>query len=169
MTARTDFTTEEWNAVRDAPHLVALAVAMSGASGLVGTLKEAFSSSAALVEGMKSDSALLRSLCTREEISAAQQGLRAQLQQVAQGGDFGAAKERVAQQAQDAVRSAVEIVGRKGTAADVAAYRSFLKGLGERVANAAREGGFLGFGGERVSEGEKQMLARLETALGGVA
>ncbi|MCX5739681.1 MAG: hypothetical protein NTZ61_14540, partial [Proteobacteria bacterium] len=54
-------------------------------------------------------------------------------------------------------------------ATDLAAYQSFLKALGERVANAAKEGGFLGIGGERVSEGERQMLASLAEALGTTA
>ena len=40
-----------------------------------------------------------------------------------------------------------------------------VKSLGKRVAEAAKEGSFLGFGGERVSEGERQMLAKLDRAL----
>jgi hypothetical protein len=34
------------------------------------------------------------------------------------------------------------------------------------VANASTEGGFLGFGGERVSEGERQFLAQLNALVG---
>ena len=41
-----------------------------------------------------------------------------------------------------------------------------MKALARRVAEAAKEGSFLGFGGERVSEGERQMLAKLDGALG---
>jgi len=41
-----------------------------------------------------------------------------------------------------------------------------VRGLGERVANAAKEGAFLGFGGERVSDAERRMLAGLDDALG---
>jgi hypothetical protein len=167
MATKTTFTAEEWSTLRDAPQVVALAVAMSGASGVVGTLKEVFSSSASLVEGMKSESELIRSLCSREEISAGQQALRGSLPQLQ--GNFDAAKQKLSQLAIDRVRAAVEIVGRKGTAQDVEAYRSFVKGLGERVAESAKEGGFLGFGGERVSEGEKQMLASLNSALGTAA
>jgi hypothetical protein len=36
------------------------------------------------------------------------------------------------------------------------------------VAKAAKEGGFLGFGGERVSENEKTLLADLSSAVGTV-
>ena len=38
--------------------------------------------------------------------------------------------------------------------------------IGEKVAMAASEGGFLGFGGEQVSVEEKQALARISQALG---
>ena len=51
------------------------------------------------------------------------------------------------------MREAIAAVRGKA-ATDLAAYQGFVKALGERVANAAKEGGFLGIGGERVSEGE---------------
>lgn len=42
---------------------------------------------------------------------------------------------------------------------------AMLAGIAERVANASTEGGFLGFGGERMSEHEKATLADLAKAL----
>ena len=35
MAKKTDFTTQEWETLRDAPHLVMLSVATAGASGLI--------------------------------------------------------------------------------------------------------------------------------------
>jgi hypothetical protein len=168
MATKSAFTDQEWSTLRDVPQVVALAVAFSGASGVVGTLKEAFSSSASLVEGMKSESELIRSLCSREEISAGQQALRGSLPQI-KGGDLASAKQKLSQLAVEKAQAALEILRSKGSPQDVDAYRSFVKGLGERVAQSAKEGGFLGFGGERVSEAERQMLASLDSALGSVA
>ena len=37
--------------------------------------------------------------------------------------------------------------------------------VAEKVANAAKEGGFLGFGGERVSAGEKALIDNIKSAL----
>jgi hypothetical protein len=63
-----------WLDIRgNAPQLISLAVATAGASGLIGTMKEAFSSSASLVEAMKSENPVLRSITAREEIDEAQQ------------------------------------------------------------------------------------------------
>jgi hypothetical protein len=159
------FTSEEWIVLRDVAPLVSLAVASAGASGLFGTLKEAFSSSASLVEATKSENALLRALCSREEVAAAQKALRASLGDI-QASDFEATRDKIAARAEDQLRTAKGILTRKGRPGDAQAFAAFVKGLAERVANAAKEGGFLGFGGERVSEGERQILARLDAALG---
>ena len=48
---------------------------------------------------------------------------------------------------------------------DAPAFRSWLKSIAQDAAEAAREGGFLGFGGEKVSEAEKATLAEIEQAL----
>jgi hypothetical protein len=37
--------------------------------------------------------------------------------------------------------------------------------IADRTANAAKEGSFLGFGGERVSEGERAVIKRISQAL----
>jgi hypothetical protein len=164
MASKADFTQEEWSAVRDAPYLAAMAVTVAGASGLIGTLKEAFTATSSLVQGMKSQSELIRSLSAREEIQAAQEGVRS-LVQPAAGSDLGALKAKLQSLVSDRVHAAVDVVSKKGTGQDVAAYREFVKGIGDRVAEAAKEGGLLGFGGERVSEGERSMLALLDRAL----
>jgi hypothetical protein len=45
------------------------------------------------------------------------------------------------------------------------AYRKLIYGVAEKVANAASEGGFLGFGGTRVSSGEQGFLEELRNTL----
>jgi len=82
MANKSSFTTEEWDALCDAPQLVGLAVALAGASGMTGTIKETFASSKAIVEAMQSDSELIRALCAREEVQAAGRGLRDALPQL---------------------------------------------------------------------------------------
>ena len=164
MTDKSAFTVDEWKALREAPQLISLAVATAGASGLIGTMKEAFSSSASLVEAMKSENPVLRSVSTREEMGEAQRSLREFASEV-KGADFQQTKERIATRALDTLRTALDALQRKGSAADYEAYARFAKALAKRVAEAAKEGSFLGFGGERVSEGERAMLAKLDRAL----
>ena len=46
-----------------------------------------------------------------------------------------------------------------------AAFKDWLKTIAGKVSEAGTEGGFLGFGGEKVSAAEKATLDRLATAL----
>ena len=57
------------------------------------------------------------------------------------------------------------IVFQRGTPEDAAALRDWLLAAAQEAANAAKEGGFMGFHAERVSEGEQQMLDRLGEVL----
>jgi hypothetical protein len=58
------------------------------------------------------------------------------------------------------------IVSEKASDEDAAAFREWLLAAAQEAANAAKEGGFMGFHAERVSEGEQKMLDRLRDALG---
>jgi hypothetical protein len=44
-------------------------------------------------------------------------------------------------------------------------FRTFLLDVAQKTAEASREGGFLGFGGEKVSEAERRTLDRIAAAL----
>ena len=66
----------------------------TGASGIVGTLKETFAMASSLVEGMKSDDELVRSICSKDEVKEAQQSLRAHAQEM-QGTEIGAIKAKL--------------------------------------------------------------------------
>ena len=163
---RSHFSDAEWQTLRDAPHLAAMAVASSGASGFFGTLKEAVTASSAAVDGMKNDNALVAALSARDELKSSQAALKERLEAMSEGiQDRAELRDRAAQAALDEVRSAVSILESKGSGADLAAYRAFIRDMGVRVAEAAKEGSFLGLGGERVSDAEVEMLERLDGAL----
>jgi len=48
---------------------------------------------------------------------------------------------------------------------DVAAFSTWLYQISQKVAEAAKEGGFLGFGGVAVSDAEKATLSEISAAL----
>jgi hypothetical protein len=162
MAKKTDFTTQEWETLRDAPHLVMLSVATAGASGLFGSLKEAFAPAPAIIAASKSDSELLRSICDREELKAAQQSLRATIKM---SGDVKTLGDKLQTLAADKARAATAILKQKSTKADLDGYRSLLVDIADRTAKAAKEGGFMGFGGEWVSENEKAAINKISQAL----
>jgi hypothetical protein len=49
--------------------------------------------------------------------------------------------------------------------ADATAFKTWLRQISQHVAEAAKEGGFLGIGGVSVSEAEKATLAEISNAL----
>jgi hypothetical protein len=163
MASKSDFSSAEWRTLRDAPHRIVIAVAAAGGSGIFGSLKEALAPAGAMIEALQGDNALLREVCNQEEIKAAVEELKEQARTSA---DFEAIRASFRQSAQEQAKAALEILRQKASPDDVSAYGEFLMKLAERVANAAKEGGFLGFGGERVSEPERAFLKELSEALG---
>ena len=161
MSLKESFTPEDWSVITAAPQTVATAVMMAGFSGLGGTAKEAFSLASSLSQGAASSSSLIREIAARDEIMAAQNSLRTKTSAL----DPKQFKQQLNAMAVEESKQAVDIVERHAPG-DVAAYKQWLMDIAQGVANAAKEGSFLGFGGERVSEGERQTLSLLSDALG---
>jgi hypothetical protein len=59
-----------------------------------------------------------------------------------------------------------EILDAKATPEEAAAFRQWILQAAQASADAAKEGGFMGIGATRVSEGEKAMIAKLGEVLG---
>jgi nucleoside-diphosphate-sugar epimerase len=66
----------------------------------------------------------------------------------------------------DELRAVNALLERKASREDAAEYRDWIRTAAQRAAQAAVEGGFLGFGGERVSEREQHMLDNLGEIFG---
>jgi hypothetical protein len=56
-------------------------------------------------------------------------------------------------------------LSRKATPDEVQAYKQMVMGVAEKAASASKEGGFLGFGGVRVSDAEQSFLNEVKGAL----
>jgi len=162
MATKADFTAQEWEVLRDVPHLVMLSVATAGSSGPIGSIKEAFAPLGAIIEAAKGNDELLRGVCDREELKAAQQSLRSSIKT---GSDAKALRDELQNAAAEKAAAANAILKQKGSPEDLKAFRQLLMDIADRTANAAKEGSFLGFGGERVSEGERAVINRISQAL----
>ncbi|MEC4748868.1 hypothetical protein [Methylomicrobium sp. Wu6] len=163
MATKTDFSSAEWEVLRDAPNLVILAVILADASGIFGTIAEGMAPAGPIHEALKGSNQLLREVCEKEEMKSS----TASIKRLARAsGDFSGIQAALRKEAIDKSRSALDLLRQKGSTEDIAAYRKFLITLGDKVANAAKEGAFLGFGGERISEHERTLLAELSEAVG---
>jgi hypothetical protein len=160
MAGKADFTPDEWIALKKSPLMASLVVVAASPSGPVGVVKEMFAvgklvaetkakgGSNALVDGIVAE------LTTREGMEGTKP---TEIQ--------GMSPDQARSHALDALRSAAALADRKASA-DADGYKRWLLEVSSRVANASKEGGFLGFGGTLVSEQEEAALRDTASALG---
>ena len=78
----------------------------------------------------------------------------------------GATPGQVQEAAAEILRRTSALLTTKATPEETAEIKAWLAKVAQATAEAAKEGGFLGFGGTSVSDQEKAALAMLNTALG---
>ena len=149
MTSKQDFSDEEWARIRRAPLVAGVAISLADPGGPIELAKETM--------------ATMRSATlppSQEELLAS-----VALAQHRQNplGDF---KPRGGQQVLEELKAVNELVTAKATPEEVEAFHRWLVAAAQAAANAGKEGGFMGFGAERVSAGERQMLDQVRAALG---
>lgn len=160
MLTKNDFSPSDWNTLRDCQYLVGLATLMAGSSGF-GTIKESIAIAQSVMENQSSNIPFIRDLTSKTEMQAAQNSMKQRLG----GPEAKPTKESLKSSALEQVRSSISILNGKASQEESDAYRKMIYGVAERVANAASEGGFLGFGGTRVSSGEQGFLDELRGTL----
>ena len=159
MTSKADFTDEEWARLKRAPFVAGMAISLADPGGPIEAFKE--------------------TKATLKTVRAAEDGGRGELvSELAREvvADAGQRKNPLGGfKPSGGANAGVEIVGElgevnrilveKASPEDAAAMREWLLEAAQEAANAAKEGGFMGFHAERVSEGEQRMLDSLREAL----
>lgn len=161
MSVKENFTPDEWFKVMTAPGRAGAAVVAASPSGLTGLVAEAQAIGAAIREGVSAAgrTPLLEAMAA--DLVGTPPDPRGQPQpERARNMDEARA------QSLENVRQAVWLVSSKASPGDADAYRRLLMNVAERTAGAAREGGFLGIGGEQISEKERAALEELRGVLG---
>jgi hypothetical protein len=146
---KADFNAEEWSTVVEAPMLAGLRV-VAAARG--GTIRESLAVGRVYADARKSQggSELL------DEIVSSPPGVDAKKLQA--GGEIAAAST-------ERLRQAVGLVREKGSPEDAEEYKRFVLAVAHAAAEAHKEGGFAGIGGEQVSEEERRALDEIGRAL----
>ena len=163
MASKADFTADEWARILSSPMVAGMAITAADPSGVWGLLKEGMASTWSLLEARQNAQAnpLVRAVAEDFTTPEGRAAARGALQARFTGGPFSALKDKAIAE----LRSVSGLLQSKAPE-DAAAFKTWLKEIARKAAEAGTEGGFLGFGGVAVSEAEKATLAEISAALG---
>lgn len=168
MSVREKFTDDEWFLLGSAPAMIASAMSTASPGGAI---REMVAGMRRTVEGRKdhADSELITTLLekaanwdeAKEKAKDYRERAKARLEQANV-----TSREALLDQVVRDCETVAGLVDERCEPSEASAYKSWCVSIARDVAHAAKEGGFLGIGGERVSDGEREMMARIERALG---
>ena len=162
MANKANFTNDEWSRVVGSVMVTGMAVTASDPSGLWGLLKEGMAGGWALVEARQSSQAneLIKAVAADFTAPETREATRTALQAKFKVQDVAEIKTNAIEE----LRAVSTLLEAKAPG-DATAFKAWLRDIAQKAAEAANEGGFLGFGGVPVSEAEKATLADIAGAL----
>lgn len=161
MSIKDEYTADEWFKIMTGPGRAGAAVVAASPSGLTGLLAEQQAIAGAVRESVSKD---VRTPLM-EAIAASLLGTPPDPKDLPKSDAKN--MEEVKAQSIDGVRQALWLVSSKGSPEDVAAYKAMLLDVAEKTAAAAKEGGFLGIGGEQVNDKERATIEELRSLIYG--
>ncbi|KAF2992141.1 hypothetical protein OGR47_09800 [Methylocystis sp. MJC1] len=163
MADKSSFTADQWDRIIQAPLLAGFAISAADPNGFIGALQEGMASAQALAAA-KTDGgsdelikAVVDDLLTPEGRTSAREGIR----KIIQGVELNEIKIRALEE----LRSTAKILDATAPL-EARPFKNWLSQIAWFVAEASAEGGFLGFGGEKISAAERATLAEIAAALG---
>jgi hypothetical protein len=159
MTTKAAFTEDEWTRLKRAPFIAGLAISIADPGGPIEAIKETAAALKTVTGAAESgaEGELIAELA--QEVTAEARERKNPLAGFRPKGAL------AGQEILDELRAVNEAVTAKATPEEADAYRGWLLAAAKASADAAKEGGFLGFHAERVSEGEQRMLDQLASVL----
>jgi len=159
VTTKSDFTDEEWVRVLRAPFVAGMAISLADPGGPIEMAKETMATIKSATNPPSREQLLT-------EVALEIQGMTQKKQNPLSGYKLDKAAGAAGPQVLAELREVKEIVAAKATPEEAAAFGAWLLATSQAAADAAKEGGFMGFGAEQVSKGEQDMLAQVRSAVG---
>jgi hypothetical protein len=158
MTSKSSFTDDEWVRVLRAPLVAGMALTIADPGGPIEVSKEMMATLRAATVPPSQE----------ELLAAVALDIQAMVQQKQNPArNFKPASAATAgSEILDELRAVDAIVAAKATPEETEAFRGWLVVAAQAAADAAKEGGFMGFGAVQVSDGEQTMLDQLRRGLG---
>ena len=164
------FTEEEIFLLSTTPTQIGTVMAFAEGSGL-GTIKEMFANSKAFIAGLKEYpnneiiTGVLPNVADFKESMGKAKEMREKAVSRLKDNGITTNDDLRVQIIKDC-KAISQILDEKASVDESREYKEWAMSIARNVANAAKEGGFLGIGGTRVSEGEIEAFAQIADALG---
>lgn len=171
MSIKEKFSEDEWFLLSSTPMLIGAAMSAAEGSGVIGTVKELSASMRSAVSGLEAypDSELIQALLEKsanwDEAKAKAQDYRSKIQAQMKEAQI-KSKEDIQKKVMIDLEKSVALVDEKCNDSDAKNYKEWSLKIANNVAMAAKEGGFMGFGGTQFSAGEQALLSQIENKLG---
>jgi hypothetical protein len=159
MTTKSEFAEDEWVRIVRAPFVAGLAISLADPGGPIEAAKETMATLKSATNPPSHEQLLAE---VALEVQAMTQARKHPLKGFKPGGEGGPG-----QQILDELRAAQALVAAKATPEEATAFGAWLLASAQAAADAAKEGGFMGFGAEQVSQGEQAMLDQIRMAVAG--
>ena len=157
MTTKSDFSDEEWARIVRAPFVAGLAISLADPGGPIEATKETLATLKSATNPPSREELLA-------DVALEIQAMTQQKQNPLKG--YKPSKDALpGPQILDELRAVQDIVVAKATADEAAAFGRWLLATAQDAANAAKDGGFMGFGAHQVSQGEQAMLDQVSAAV----
>jgi hypothetical protein len=157
VTTKSDFAEEEWTRIVRAPFVAGLAISLADPGGPIEAAKESMATIKSATNPPSREQLLA-------EVALEIQGLTQQRHNPLKGYQL-TKGEAPGKQVLEELRSVQAIVAARATPEETSAFGRWLLATAQAAADAAKEGGFMGFGAQQVSEGEQAMLDQVRDAV----
>jgi hypothetical protein len=157
MTTKSDFSEEEWTRIMRAPFVAGLAISLADPGGPIEAAKESMATLKSATNPPSREPLLA-------DVALDVQAL-AQQHHHPLSGFKPTAGEGAGSQVLDELRAVMSLVSARASHEEAAAYGAWLLASAKAAADAATEGGFMGFHAEQVSEREEAMLNQVREAV----
>lgn len=157
MTTKGDFPEDEWTRIVRAPFVAGLAISLADPGGPIEAAKETMATIKTATNPPSREQLLTE---VALDVQAMTQQRRNPL------GEYKLTKgEQPGKQVLEELRSVMAVVAARATPEETAALGQWLLATAQAAAEAAKDGGFMGFGAKQVSEGEQAMLDQVRDAV----
>lgn len=159
VTTKSDFSEDDWSRIVRAPFVAGLAISLADPGGPIEAAKESMATLKAATNPSSREQLVTEvALDIQAKVQQKQNPLKGY--QVSTEGEAPSGEQVLVE-----LQAVHAIVAARATPEETRAIGEWLLATAQAAANAAKEGGFLGFGAEQVSKGEQEMLDQVREAV----